>query len=201
MLQSTSPTMTIASPIPTISVPPTVATLLQHSFPVSTVTNSTSSQLGQQPLPSNMPLDSPASSSAEVPHSTVRMNCDSQRKQQLTAEQVLTASWQLIKALPVHQQKAVLSNLFDLFVQASTTLAFVPNFIEFTVNGMTHLKACGRSNVIYLLAKSLGTLRPDGSDSLLPARRMPMGLIEYCINFFNATSVQQVSHTIDVPII
>ena len=112
------------------------------------------------------------------------MNCDSQRKQQqLTAEQVLTASWQLIKALPAHQQKAVLSNLFDLFVQASTTLAFVPNFIEFTVNGMNHLKACGRSNVIYLLAKSLGTLRPDGSDSLLPARRMPMGLIEHCVNF------------------
>lgn len=128
------------------------------------------------------------------------MNYDSQRKQQLTAEQVLIASWQLIKVLPAHQQKAVLSNLFDLFVQASTTLAFVPNFIDFTVHGMNHLKACGRSNVIYLLAKSLGTMRTDGSDSLLPAKRMPMGHIEYCVNFFNATSVRQVCHITDISI-
>jgi len=48
-----------------------------------------------------------------------------------------------------------------------------------------HWTDCARSNLIYLLAKSLGTVRSDNSDFLLPAKRMPMGLIEYCVNFFN----------------
>ena len=57
---------------------------------------------------------------------------------------------------------------------------------------MIHLKHCHRSNVIYLLAKALGTMRPDQSDSLLPAKRMPMGLIEYSAKFFTASSTRQV---------
>ena len=35
-------------------------------------------------------------------------------------------------------------------------------------------------------------MRSDGSDSLIPVTRMPMGLIEYTICFFNANSIQQV---------
>jgi len=68
------------------------------------------------------------------------------------------------------------------------------DFIELTVSGMNHLKECGRSNVIYSLAKGLGRMRPDQSDSLLPARRMPMGLIEHCINFFSVDSIKKVYH-------
>jgi len=160
----------------------------------------TSSLWGQQ-LPSVTPSVLPTLTTAEeVSQSSGQTNCNSQMKQQLTAEEVLTASWQLIKDLPVHKQKAVLCNLFDMFLQRSTTLARIPNFIEFAVNGMEHLQACGRSNVIYSLAKSLGTKRLDGSDSLLPAKRMPMGLIEYCVNFFNASSRQQVFHAADFPL-
>jgi len=65
---------------------------------------------------------------------------------------------------------------------------------------MEHLQACGRSNLIHLLAKSLGTLRLDGSNSLLPAKRMPESLIEYCVNFCNASSGQQVFYTADFPL-
>ena len=114
-------------------------------------------------------------------------------RQDPDVEQVLTACWQSIKSLQPNQQCKVLSDLFDLYVQQSTTLKCTPNFIALAVNGMIHLKECKRSNVICSLARSLGTLRPDESDSLLPAKRMPMGLIEYCINFFNSSSVQQVS--------
>jgi len=113
-------------------------------------------------------------------------------EQKTSVEQVQTSCWQLIETLQPNEQCTVLSALFDMFVQKSTTLKHASNFIEFAVEGMNHLKECNRSNAIYLLAKSLGTLRPDGSDSLLPARRMPMGLIEYCVNFFSATTVQQV---------
>ena len=87
----------------------------------------------------------------------------------------------------------MLSNVFDQFLKESTCLKHVPDgFIQLAFNGMSHLKKCGRSNVIYSLVKSLGTMRPDQTDSLLPAKRMLMGLIEHCVNFFSATSINQV---------
>lgn len=49
--------------------------------------------------------------------------------------------------------------------------------------GMKHLES---TNVLYELAKGLGTMHPDGSDSYFPTSRMPMGLLQYMVNFFNA---------------
>ena len=49
---------------------------------------------------------------------------------------------------------------------------------------MERLKLCSRSNVIYNLTKGLGMMRNDQSDSWFPAKRIPMGLIEYTCNFF-----------------
>jgi len=111
----------------------------------------------------------------------------------VTSEQVGEGCWKLIKRLPSDQQCTVLSNLVDKYLKLSSTLKNVPkDFLQLSVSGMCHLAECGRSNVIYLLVKSLGTMRPDKSDSLLPAKRMPMGLIEHCVNFYNCTSVNQV---------
>ena len=67
-----------------------------------------------------------------------------------------------------------------------------PDFLGLVASGMEHLHNAGRSNTIYNLAHALGTLRSDGSDSLLPVKRMPMGLIEYTVVFFSASSVQKV---------
>ena len=64
------------------------------------------------------------------------------------------------------------------------------DFLELAVAAMQHLKSCGRANVLYNFAKAIGTMREDKSDSLLPAKRMPMGLIEHCVNFFTSTHVQ-----------
>jgi len=33
------------------------------------------------------------------------------------------------------------------------------------------------------MCQALGTMKPDQSDTLLPAKRMPMGLIEYMVKF------------------
>ena len=60
---------------------------------------------------------------------------------------------------------------------------------------MEHMQKSGRSNLFYQFAKGFGTLRPDGSDSVLPALRMPTGLIEYCSIFYSTVGTQQV-HTI-----
>ena len=51
---------------------------------------------------------------------------------------------------------------------------------------------CGRSNVVYGLAKAIGTERADKSNSRLPAKRMPMGLLEHIVNFYNADSYTKV---------
>ena len=65
------------------------------------------------------------------------------------------------------------------------------DFLNVIVEGVRHPKRSGRSNVIYLLAKALGTMRSDGSDSLLPANRMPMDLIEH-VNFFTDDAINKV---------
>ena len=48
--------------------------------------------------------------------------------------------------------------------------------------------------MIYNLAKGLGMMRNDQSDSCFPAKRMPMGLIEYTCNFFVLETLEQVTN-------
>ena len=49
-----------------------------------------------------------------------------------------------------------------------------------------NLRDAGRCNILYLLAKAVGTMREDGRDTL-----SPMGLL---VSFFTATSVNQVNY-------
>ena len=57
---------------------------------------------------------------------------------------------------------------------------------------MKQLQEVGRTNILYALAKGLGTLRSCGTDSLFPSKRMIAGLFEYCANFFSSVNVAQV---------
>ena len=50
-----------------------------------------------------------------------------------------------------------LARLHDVVVPA--------DYLEYSITAMQHLKECGRSNVLYLLAKSLATPRDDGKGS------------------------------------
>lgn len=85
-----------------------------------------------------------------------------------------------------------LSQTFGEYVKSNTNCSVPGDFLVLAIKAMEHLKATGRCNVIYKLAKGLGTMRPDGSDSLFPATRMPMGLIEYNVNFFTSSAINQV---------
>ena len=70
----------------------------------------------------------------------------------------------------------------------------VPNdFIELAVKAMIHLKENHRSNVLYNLVKGLGVMRQDKSDTRFPMIVMPMGLLEYMVNFYNAEEMRKVS--------
>lgn len=60
----------------------------------------------------------------------------------------------------------------------------VPNdFIQLAVKGMVELHATGRSNILYSLAKGLGSQRSDASDSLFPCKQLVAGIVEHCVNF------------------
>ena len=67
-----------------------------------------------------------------------------------------------------------------------------PSFLSWCVHGMQHLVRNGKENVIEGLARGFAEMRPNGSDSRLPVKRMPFGLISYCVDFFNARSKKQV---------
>ena len=90
------------------------------------------------------------------------------------------------------QQLTLISELFKLYCIEQSDICPPDDFLELSVLAMKHLHSCGRSNVLYHLAKALGTMRNGENESLLPARRMPLGLIEHCVNFFCSTSIRQV---------
>ena len=73
--------------------------------------------------------------------------------------------------------------------------AYVPSdFLVCASAGMKNLAESGRSNVIYKLAKGVGTKRQNQEDSLFPTSRMPMGLFEYATDFFLCENMNQVCY-------
>ena len=98
---------------------------------------------------------------------------------------------QLFTELAMEDQSKVLSELFELYM-SSRYLHVPEDFLVHATNAMVQLKQNGRSNVLYNLAKGIGTLREDGSDSRFPSKRMSMGLVEYAADFFVADNLQKV---------
>ena len=68
------------------------------------------------------------------------------------------------------------------------------DYIQCSIKAMKCLKDSGRSNVLYSLAKSLAIPRKDGSGPKFPTTRMPMGLLEYMVSFFESENVQKVGN-------
>ena len=85
-----------------------------------------------------------------------------------------------------------LSEMFCDYCKETLHLCVPADFLQLSAAAMTRLQNYGRSNVMYNLAKGVGTERPDQSDSCFPVRRMPMGLVEYVTNFFSATDINSV---------
>lgn len=106
-------------------------------------------------------------------------------------QSLLNTFFQLTSELNNEGQLDLLSQLFS-HIGINSSIIVPDDFLILAYKGMKELQDGNRSNVLYSLAKALGTKRPDGSDSLIPIRRMPMGMIEYCCNFFSATQLEQV---------
>ena len=73
----------------------------------------------------------------------------------------------------------VLSRLFSAVVKSRSQISVHDNFLVLAGKGMAHLQHCHRNNVLYQLAKVLGMMRADKSDSRFPTKRMPMGLLNF----------------------
>ena len=66
------------------------------------------------------------------------------------------------------------------------------DFLQLTIDASEHLLKYGRSSDVDGVAKAIGTKRTDKSDCRLPAKRMPVGLLEHMVNFYNADSYTKV---------
>lgn len=98
------------------------------------------------------------------------------------------------RALASLQPEQQLDILTQLFINASE-LPVEVDFLQLACRAMQNFKRHERSNLIYQLSRCAGTTLADGSDSLLPLKRMPTGLIEYVLQFFNAENVTQVCNS------
>lgn len=95
-------------------------------------------------------------------------------------------------------QLQCLSSDYAKLCQEHFGLGVPYDFLVYSGSAMVHLSNNSRSNVLYSLAKGLGTLQKDKNDTLFPMKRMPMGLLEYTANFFVADDMNQVCFYISV---
>ncbi len=110
----------------------------------------------------------------------------------VNVDELVTEASEALYCSDPKDQLCFISKLFEIHAAALYGVVVPSDFLELSLKSMKELTAVGRSNVIYGLAKVIGTKRPDSDESLLPLSRMPMGLLEHCVNFFSATQFQQV---------
>ena len=83
------------------------------------------------------------------------------------------------------EQVVVAANMISHIGSSSYDLSIPDDFLSLALKAMQKVTSEGRSNVIYGLCKGLGTSRPnDPNETYFPSLRMPMGLLEYMVNFF-----------------
>lgn len=101
----------------------------------------------------------------------------------------------MLDVLPESEQLQMIGQVLRELVLKMKLEIYVPNdFVSLSVSAIQHLKVCERSNILYGLAKGFGTKRSDNSDSLIPAKRMPTGLLEYLTTFFTSSHLTQVMY-------
>ena len=87
---------------------------------------------------------------------------------------------------------AALSHEFSDICKQHFNVDVPTDFLVLSLSAMDNLAGNDRSNVLYSLAKGIGTIREDESDSLFPVKRMPLGMVEYAANFFSHDTINQV---------
>ena len=95
--------------------------------------------------------------------------------------------------LLAEEQLSLMSEMFCSHASIHCQMNLPEDFLTLSLKGMKHLSETKRMNVLYELAKGLGIMRPDWTDSLFPTSRMPMGMLQFMVGFFNASPGRNVS--------
>ena len=111
----------------------------------------------------------------------------------IEVEDTVTSSLSMLEVLPADEKLRVISEMFCLYAANHYSLVVPSDYLALSLQGMKQLEVAGRHNVLYQLARGLGNMHPDGSDSVFPTSRMPMGLLQYMVDFFNSSPGQTVS--------
>jgi len=98
----------------------------------------------------------------------------------------------ILYTMPRESQLPLLSEVFSGYMLTIFKLSVPNDFLPLAASVMLQLSNNGQINVLYNLAKGMGTLRDDKEDSRFPIKRMPMGLVEYTAQFFAFDNLQQV---------
>lgn len=110
-----------------------------------------------------------------------------------TVEEAVSSIQHLLSRFDSTIQLQIISSIYQTYALNSMEVLIPMDYIQLSIAAMNNLKHAGRSNVLYKFSKAVVTLRDDGTDTLLPVKRLPLALIEYCVNFYTATSVVKVS--------
>lgn len=91
-------------------------------------------------------------------------------------------------------QERLLSTLLASHASIHHSLVIPNDMLGLLFSAMKQLKQASRSNIIYGMCKALA-IELNGTAPRMPLERMPIGLLEHTINFFNANSLSQVRIT------
>ena len=105
----------------------------------------------------------------------------------------ISCTQEALEKYPRSLQIQLITSLCQKYAEKEYDITIPEDFLTLFLKASQHLKSCHRSNIVYGLAKALGTMRSDKSDSRLPAKRMPTRLLKYTIKFFNADNVLDVN--------
>lgn len=81
----------------------------------------------------------------------------------------------ILQSMPKDEQLSTIEFWFQTFSLEHYGVNVNRDFLSLCMSAFKHLQRCNRSNVVYELAKGIGTMRSNGSDSRFPVKRMPMG--------------------------
>ncbi|XP_078605180.1 uncharacterized protein LOC144878460 [Branchiostoma floridae x Branchiostoma japonicum] len=87
--------------------------------------------------------------------------------------------------------------LFSNVATARGINTYPTDFFSRSLDAMTTLQDSNKPNLMYILARILTEKRPGTSIPLLQLDRMPFGMIQYQLQFYNATNVHQISTSPD----
>ena len=103
----------------------------------------------------------------------------------------------LLVSMSSRMRQDLLQNLFYQYMFLDFDHDFQPfipsDFIDLCCKGINVLHQNGKENIVYYLAKGLGTPRRDGTGPRLPIDRMPFGLLSYNIRYFALDKINNIS--------